>query len=53
MFSGILTLIAGIILTFNPILGAVYVSVVLGLALILYGIITLQLWFAFGKFFKI
>ncbi|ACN82598.1 DUF308 domain-containing protein [Brachyspira hyodysenteriae] len=53
MLSGILTLIAGIILTFNPILGAVYVSVVLGLALILYGIITLQLWFAFGKFFKI
>lgn len=53
ILSGILTLIAGIILTFNPILGAVYVSVVLGLCLILYGIITLQLWFAFGKFFKI
>ena len=53
MLSGILTLIAGIILTFNPILGAVYVSVIIGLCLILYGIITLQLWFAFGKFFKI
>lgn len=53
MLSGILTLIAGIILTFNPILGAVYVSVILGLCIILYGIITLQLWFAYGKFFKI
>ena len=53
MLSGILTLIVGIILTFNPILGAIYVSVVLGLCLILYGIITLQLWFAYGKFFKI
>ncbi|ASJ22430.1 hypothetical protein BHAMNSH16_12570 [Brachyspira hampsonii] len=53
ILSGILTLIAGIILTFNPILGAVYISVIVGLSLILYGIITLQLWFAFGKFFKI
>ena len=53
MISGILTLLAGIILTFNPLLGAVYVSVVLGLSLMLYGIITLQLWFAYGKFFKI
>lgn len=53
MFSGILTLIVGIILTFNPLLGAIYVSIVLGLCLILYGIITLQLWFAYGKFFRI
>lgn len=53
MISGIITLIAGIILTFNPLLGAVYVSVMLGLSLILYGIITLQLWYAFGKFFNI
>lgn len=52
LFSGILTVIAGIILTFNPLLGTVYLSVVLGLGLILYGIITIQLWFAYGKFFK-
>lgn len=52
LFSGILTLIAGIILTFNPLLGAFYLSIVLGCGLILYGIITIQLWFAYGKFFK-
>ncbi|MEI0580499.1 HdeD family acid-resistance protein [Brachyspira pilosicoli] len=52
LFSGLLTLLAGIILAFNPILGAVYVSVILGLGLILYGIVTLQLWFAYGDFFK-
>ncbi|WP_295159729.1 HdeD family acid-resistance protein [uncultured Brachyspira sp.] len=53
MISGILTLIAGVILTFNPILGTIYVSIILGLGLIFYGIITLQLWFAYGKFFQI
>ncbi|WP_300370044.1 HdeD family acid-resistance protein [Brachyspira sp.] len=53
MLSGIITLIAGIILVFNPILGAVYVSIIIGLCLILYGVITLQLWIAYGKFFKI
>lgn len=52
LFSGVLTLLAGIILAFNPILGAVYVSVVIGIGLILYGIVTLQLWFAYGNFFK-
>lgn len=52
LFSGILTVIAGIILTFNPLLGTVYLSVVLGCGLILYGIITIQLWFAYGRIFK-
>lgn len=53
LLSGIFTLIAGIILTFNPLLGAIYVSVVLGFCLILYGVVTLQLWAAYGKFFKL
>ena len=52
LFSGILTLIAGIILTFNPLLGTLYLSIVLGCGLILYGIITIQLWFAYGRLFK-
>ena len=52
LFSGILTIIAGIILTFNPLLGTVYLSVVLGCGLILYGIITIQLWFGYGRLFK-
>lgn len=52
LFSGILTVIAGIILTFNPLLSAVYLSVVLGCGLVLYGIVTIQLWFGFGKLFK-
>ena len=52
LISGILTIIAGIILTFNPLLGTVYLSVVLGCGLILYGIITIQLWFGYGRLFK-
>ena len=52
LFSGILTTIAGIILTVDPLLGIIYISMIVGCGLILYGIITIQLWFAYGKFFK-
>ncbi len=52
LFSGILTIIAGIILSFYPLLGNIYLSIVLGCGLILYGIITIQLWFGYGRLFK-
>ena len=52
LFSGILTIIAGIILTFNPLLGTLYLSIVLGCGLILYGIVTIQLWFGYKRLFK-
>ena len=52
LFSGILTIIAGIILTFNPLLGTLYLSIVLGSGLILYGIVTIQLWFGYKRLFK-
>lgn len=52
LFSGILTTIAGIILTIDPLIAIAYISIVVGFGLILYGIITIQLWFAYGKFFK-
>lgn len=52
LLGGILTLLVGVILTFNPMISAVYISVILGICLILYGIVTLQLWFAYNKYFN-
>lgn len=52
LFSAILTLLSGIILTFNPLLGTLYTSIMIGICLILYGGMTLQLWFFYGKIFK-
>lgn len=53
LIGGIISLIIGIILTFHPVLAALVVSLMVGFALIMYGILTIGFCLSFKKNQKI